>query len=121
FSNVSIVPPTPKPSSAPIAAGPVTKATVVAASIKFDLKELTLKTNSAITIDVDNKDTGVPHTFTVWKSQADATANTAAAKIDDTGPFSAKSKLTFKTGPPGTLYFNCTIHPTSMFGTIKVS
>lgn len=122
FSNVSIASHPAKPHKKVTApAGPLTKATVVAAGIKFDVKELTLKANSPITIDLNNKDTGVPHTFTVWKSQADATANNASAKIADTGPFNGTKTLNFNTQAPATWFFNCTIHPTSMFGTIKVA
>jgi plastocyanin len=122
FNSVSLVPKTtakPKASAAP--AGPVTEATVVASGIKFDVKDLLLKANSPIKITVDNKDTGVPHTFTVWKSQTDATNNNAAGKVEDTGPFQATKTVNFTTGAPGSWYFNCTIHPTSMFGTITVS
>ena len=88
--------------------------------IKFDVKTLTLKANAPITIDLDNKDTGVPHTFTVWKSEKDAVANSASAKLADTGTFQGAKKLTFNSPGPGSYYFNCTIHPTSMFGDIKV-
>ncbi len=98
--------------------GPSTKASLVAATIKWDKSKLNLKANSDVTVDVDNKDAGVPHTFTVWKSEADATAG--KNKVADTGQFSGKKTLSFKTGPPGEWYFNCTIHP-AMKGTITVT
>ncbi len=122
FNSVSLAPKTtPKPQKSAAPAGPLTKATVVAQGIKFDVKELDLKASSPVTITVDNKDTGVPHTFTIWKSQADATAGTASAKIEDTGPFQDTKTINVSTPAAGTTwYFNCTIHPTSMFGTIKI-
>jgi plastocyanin len=123
FNSVSLAPkPVKKKAAAAAPSGPLTTATVVAEGIKFDVKELDLKANSPITIVIDNKDTGVPHTFTVWKSQGDAQSNNNAAKIADTGPFQGTKTLKFTTAAAGTTwYFNCTIHPTSMFGTIKIS
>ena len=103
------------------ARGPVTEANVVASGIKYDKKSLNLKSASQITIHLDNKDAGVPHTFTVWKSEADATKNNTAGQIANTGTFSGTKDLQFKTDGPATWYFNCTIHPTSMFGSITVS
>jgi plastocyanin len=120
FANVPIqsqAKTTPKATTTPT--GPRTEVTVVAAGIKFDVKELVLAAGKPITVTLDNKDTGVPHTFTVWKSEKDATANNASAKIADTGQFAATKTLKFNAPPPGTYYFNCTIHPTSMFGDIK--
>jgi plastocyanin len=122
FNSVSLVPKkVSKPEASAAPAGPATEATVVASGIKFDVKDLLLKANSPIKITVDNKDTGVPHTFTVWKSQADAQNNSAAGKVEDTGPFQNTKVVNFTTAGPGTWYFNCTIHPTSMFGTITIS
>jgi len=120
FSNVSVAPKraTPKPSGTPV--GPETKVDIEMASIKFSLKEMTVAAGQKITVNATNKDAGVPHTFTVWKSEADATAQNASGKIADTGQFQGKKTLTFKTGPPGKWYFDCTVHP-SMKGTITVS
>jgi plastocyanin len=123
FNSVTLAPkPVKKKAHVTAPAGPLTKATVVAQGIKFDVKELDLKASSPVTITIDNKDTGVPHTFTIWKSQADAQNNNNAAKIEDTGPFTDQKVVNVTTPAAGTTwYFNCTIHPTSMFGTIKIS
>jgi plastocyanin len=98
--------------------GSSTSATLVAAAVKFDKSKLNFKANSDIKVEIDNKDAGVPHTFTVWKTEADATAN--KNKVADTGSFSGKKTLSFKTGPPGEWFFNCTIHP-AMKGTITIT
>jgi len=122
FNSVSLVPKTKaKPAGTSAPTGFVTKTTLIASGIKFDRKELDLAASSPVTITVENKDTGVPHTFTIWKSQADATNGTASAKIEDTGPFQDTKTVNVTTPAAGTTwYFNCTIHPTSMFGTIKI-
>jgi len=103
--------------------GPVTKTTVIASGIKFDVSSLNLKANSPITITFTNNDAGVPHNFTVWPSQAVAQAGDTgkAIKAGNTITGTATTTEQFKTGPPGkNLFFECTIHPTSMFGTIVV-
>jgi len=113
----------PKATASAKPTGPVVKATVTASGIKFDVSTLTLKANSPITITFDNKDAGVPHNFTVWPSQAVAQAGDTgkAIKAGNTITGVATTTETFKSGPPGTnLFFECTIHPTSMFGTMNV-
>jgi hypothetical protein len=108
----------PAASSAP--AGPVTKATVEASGIKFTTSSLTVAANSPITITFDNKDSGVPHNFSIFKTQADVAGGKAIKQGNTiTGPATATE--TFNSGPPGSLVFACTIHPTSMLGTITVS
>ena len=104
--------------------GPQTKATVIASGIKFDVSTLTLKANSPITITFNNNDAGVPHNFTVWPSQAIAQAGDTgkAIKAGNTITGVATTTETFKTGPAGkNLFYECTIHPTSMFGTAVVA
>jgi plastocyanin len=113
---------TPKASAAPT--GPLTKVTVTASGIKFDATSLTLKANSPITVTFINNDTGVPHNFTVWPSQiiAQTGDTTKAVKVGNTITGVATTTESFKTGPPGkNLFFECTIHPTSMFGNAVVA
>ncbi len=102
--------------------GPVTKATVVGVGIKFNPTALTLKANSPITIEFQNKDTGVPHNFTVWPDKAAAGSGDTGKAMKAGSTINGVKNVTetFRTGPPGSLYFDCTIHPTSMFGTITV-
>jgi hypothetical protein len=122
-NNVSLRPAAeerPQASKAP--SGPVTEATVVASGIKFNVDKLTFKANSDITVDFDNKDTGVPHNFTVWPDQAAGQAGDTSKAVHpgSTITGAAKKVEKFKTSGPGGLYFTCTVHPTSMFGTIEV-
>jgi hypothetical protein len=114
----------PKASAAVKPTGPLTKTTVTASGIKFDVSTLTLKASSPITITFVNNDAGVPHNFTVWPSQAIAQAGDTgkAIKAGNTITGVATTTETFKAGPAGkNLFYECTIHPTSMFGTMVVA
>ena len=101
--------PAPSASSAP--AGTVLK--VVAAGIKFDVKELSAPADVAFQIEFDNQDAGIPHNIeikdaggkTVFKGEI---FNGAAVKTYDVPALGA-----------GSYTFICTVHP-NMTGTLKV-
>ena len=119
FSNVAVAPPaaTPKP-SAKANGGPCTKCTISALQIKFSTDKLTVAAGKQIDVAFENKDQGVPHTFTVFKTEADRAAVKGA--IADTGPFPGVSTKDAKFTAPAAgqnLYYVCTVH-TSMTGTI---
>ena len=123
LNAVALAPKAPARARAtPAPAGPVTEATVVGSGIKFTTTELTLKANSQITITFDNQDAGVPHNFTVWPNSAAASAGDTSKAMHTGNTFNGVREVeeTFRTGPPGSLFFNCTVHPTSMTGTINV-
>jgi plastocyanin/predicted secreted protein len=118
FSNVAVAPAAtgPKPTATP--SGPCTECAIVMAQIKFDKSELEVAAGKPITVAAANKDNGVPHTFTVWKSKADAEGK--GKPVADSGTYSAGSRdVKFTSPAAGTnWYFDCTVHPTSMFGDI---
>jgi plastocyanin len=123
-NNVSLRPAesAKKPVATPKPTGPQTKVTIAAKQIKFDLDKLIFPPNASVTVTFDNEDAGVPHTLTVWKSQSAAQSGADSGKLADTGQFTgvAQKVLPFKTPGPGNYYFDCTVHPTSMFGTVEV-
>jgi plastocyanin len=111
-----------RPQATEAPTGPVTEATIVASGIKFNLEQLTFPAETEVTVEFDNRDVGVPHDFTVWESEAAATANDASKKIANTNQITgvAKDAVTFETPAPGEYFFNCTVHPTAMFGPAEV-
>lgn len=111
-----------KPDESAAPRGPVTEVTIVASGIKFNLDTITFPAETDVTVAFDNQDAGVPHDFTIWESEAAATANDQSAKIAGTNQITgvAETQLDFKTPGPGGYYFNCTVHPPSMFGTVEV-
>lgn len=102
--------------------GPCTECTIVASGIAFDKDELTVPAEKEVTITFDNQDTGVPHDFTLWESPDAASAGGDAGKLGSTGTVNGGTEKDLKvtTPAPGSYYFNCTIHPPSMNGTLVV-
>jgi len=86
---------------------------LVAQNISFDKSTITVPAGAEVTVNFDNKDSGIPHNFAVYHSAA---ANNPIFKGKViTGP----QKITYKfTAPssPGTYYFRCDVHPTIMTG-----
>ena len=86
---------------------------LVAKSLSFNTTNITVPAGANITVNFDNQDTYVPHNFAVY---TDASAKTAIYRGKNiTGP--AKISYTF-TAPtkPGTYFFRCDVHPTTMTG-----
>lgn len=111
-----------KPAETPAATGPQTEVTIVASGIKFDKDTLTFPAETEVTVTFDNEDAGIPHDFTVWESEAAATANDVGKQLAKTSLITgaAEADLSFTTPGVGEYYFNCTVHPPSMFGTVEV-
>jgi len=70
-----------------------------------------------ITIEIDNKDGGVPHNINVFKGK-DASAESLGATALNTGPTKDTLELTLEKGE---YYFQCDVHPTTMSGKLTVS
>lgn len=111
-----------KPEESAEPTGPQDEWTIVASGIKFDKDTLTVPAETEVTVTFDNQDTGVPHDFTVWETEAAATANDTSKQLVKSNQIAggAEDEVSFNSDGAGELYFNCTIHPTSMFGTVEV-
>jgi plastocyanin len=91
---------------------------LTARNIAFDKSTITVPAGARVTVNFDNQDSGIPHNFAVYESQTIKTIIFQGEVI--TGPkkiayiFDAPSK-------PGTYFFRCDIHPTTMTGQFIVS
>jgi plastocyanin len=91
--------------------------TISAANLQFNTSKLTETTpNTATHLAFTNKDAGVPHDFALYKDSAYTQNIFSGDQI--IGPASTTYDLPALA--PGTYYFRCTVHPTSMFGTFVV-
>lgn len=103
------------------AEGPCAECTIVAAAIAFDRDSLQFPAGEEITVTLDNQDANVPHDWTLWESEAAATAGDQGAIIAQTNQISSgEDEVTFAAPDPGEYFFNCTVHPPSMNGTAEV-
>jgi cytochrome c oxidase subunit II len=101
--------PTPVPSGG---GGPVVD--LVAKAVKFDKTEITAKPDAPFTIHFDNQDAGTPHDVDVLDG--------SGKKVFDGQDFPGPGIRDYGVSPlpAGDYKFECSIHPTLMFGTLKV-
>ena len=91
---------------------------ISAKNIAFNTSSISVPAGAQVTVNFNNQDNGIPHTFSVYK---DSSASQAIFKGQTiTGP--ATTTYTF-TAPstPGTYYFQCDVHPTQMNGQFIVT
>lgn len=122
-NNVALRPaPDEKPGETKAPTGPSVEWTVVASGIKFDLDLVIFPAGEPVTVTFENNDAGVPHNFVVWPDEAAAQGgNTGQAlHAGSTFPGVATRVEKFTAPDAGEYYFNCAVHPTSMFGTVEV-
>ncbi|HEV8544842.1 MAG TPA: cupredoxin domain-containing protein [Candidatus Limnocylindrales bacterium] len=102
--------PTPPPSGG--AGGPVIDLT--AQAVKFDRSELQAPANQPFTIHFDNKDQGTPHDVDILDANG--------GKLFDGQVFQGPAVQDYGVKPlgPGSYKFECSVHPTLMFGTLTV-
>lgn len=83
----------------------------------FDKQELSAPGGGQITIEFVNEDPGIPHNVSVFQGQ-DATAPVIFRGGLITGP--STERYSFEAPPPGSYFFQCDVHPTTMTGTLTV-
>jgi plastocyanin len=106
----------PATTTAPPSGGAVTIG-LIAKNIAFNTSTITVPACSAVTVNFDNQDSGVPHNFAVYTNSGATTPIFKGEII--TGP----KTITYTfTAPctPGDYWFRCDVHPTIMYGTFKV-
>ena len=72
--------------------------------------------NTPTKLQFTNKDAGTPHDFALYKDSAYTQVLFSGDQI--TGPATITYDLPALA--PGTYYFHCTVHPTTMIGTLVV-
>lgn len=102
---------TPPPAASGAAAGPTIP--LVAKGVKFDQSALTVPA-TGFTVHYDNEDAGTPHDFVVLDN--------AGTKVYGSKTVTGVAQADFAVPaiPAGTYKFECSIHPTLMFGTLTV-
>lgn len=108
---------TVSPTASPSATAAPAAFSLTAQNIAFDKSSITVQAGARITINFTNKDSGIPHNFSVY-TDSSATKSIFTGQIIS-GP--AVTAYTF-TAPitPGSYFFRCDVHPTTMTGTLIV-
>jgi plastocyanin len=91
---------------------------LVAQGMAFNVSTITVSAGAAVTINFNNQDSGIPHNFSLYTNSSASPPALFQGQII-TGP--ATMTYTF-TAPaqPGTYFFRCDIHPTTMTGSFVV-
>jgi nitrite reductase (NO-forming) len=122
--NPGGTPASPTPTASPTGTGSGTAACapsgtalkISATNVTFDTDCLAAPAGQPFTITFDNMDPAIPHNISIY---TDSSATTNLFKGDlVTGP----KTVTYEVGAlkPGTYFFRCDVHPTTMFGTFVV-
>ncbi|MEP7059692.1 MAG: cupredoxin domain-containing protein, partial [Actinomycetota bacterium] len=117
-------PPTDQPSPPPPSESPSTSgggggaadAEISASGAQFSADSLTLPAGAKSTLAFTNNDAGVQHNVAIFSDSGYSTAVFTGEFV--TGP--AEKTYDIPTLDPGTYYFRCDAHPTTMTGTIAV-
>jgi plastocyanin len=88
---------------------------IVAKGIAFDTNCLVAPANEPFEINFDNQDAGVPHNVSGYVEAGGAT-------LWQEAPFPGVDQVVYKVDAldPGTYFFQCDVHPTTMTGTLAV-
>jgi plastocyanin len=90
---------------------------VVAQSLAFDTDEINLSAGAPTPITFQNQDAGIPHNLSIYRNQ-----DYTDPVYEPQDPFPGPGERTYNVPPlePGTLYFRCDVHPTTMEGRVVV-
>ena len=93
-----------------------TKLTITAMNSMFDTECLAAPAGKAFTVTFDNQDPAILHNLSIYTDDSATEALFTGAMV--TGP----DTVTYKVDAldPGTYFFRCDVHPTTMFGTFVV-
>ena len=117
-TNVATTSPTGVQTTSGGAGGQPTAITLVAQNVKFDKNTITVPHGAQVTVTLNNMDSGVPHNFAVYTDSSASTSIFKGQIVNGPGTMT----YTF-TAPstPGTYYFRCDVHPTTMNGQFIVT
>jgi predicted lipoprotein with Yx(FWY)xxD motif/plastocyanin len=112
---ISTPSPTPSASPSPVSA---TTVNLVAQGMAFDQNTISVPAGASVTLNFNNKDSGIPHNVALYTDSSAATPIFVGQTI--VGPASVVYTFSAPT-TAGTYFFRCDVHPTTMTGTFTVT
>ncbi len=91
---------------------------LMAKNLTFNMSTITVPAGANVVVNFDNQDNGVSHNFAVYTNSSASTVIFKGNNI--TGPKMTTYTFTAPT-TPGTYFFRCDTHPTTMTGQFIVS
>ncbi len=90
-----------------------------AAATGFQPTTLSVTANQPIELDFSNQDPGIQHNVVIF--DVDPATNAGAQPLFSGSLVAGPSETPYAVSalPPGTFFFHCAVHPTTMFGTIE--
>jgi mono/diheme cytochrome c family protein/plastocyanin len=89
--------------------------------VAFQSKTITAPANTSIRIRLHNQDDGTDHNIAFYPSSTSTTAPLAPGSIGQIFPGVNTDDTVFTTPGPGSYFFRCDVHPTTMTGTFNVT
>jgi plastocyanin len=110
-TTATTTPPPGSPTGQPVTVN------LIAQDLSFDTKTIVVPPGARVTINFNNKDSGIMHNFALYTDSSAKTSLFVGSFV--TGP--ATTVYTF-TAPTkvGNYFFRCDVHPTQMTGTFVV-
>jgi plastocyanin len=105
-------------SGPPVGAGPAGALQLLGKNQTYSPTTFSAKAGTKITIHFTNSDPATQHNFVLFNGRTD-TAPVLFTGTPVTGP--GAIDYTFNAPPPGTYFFHCQFHPTTMKGTLTVT
>ena len=93
---------------------------IAAKDLAFDTKTIAVESGRQVVIKLDNQDANIPHNWALYESEeaAASAATTLASGPIQSGP--VQEQILFDPLQPGTYFFRCDVHPTTMTGELVV-
>ncbi|MCH7718753.1 MAG: c-type cytochrome [Chloroflexi bacterium] len=107
--------PPPPSGPTPTPAVDAQEVTIVAENIAFDTDTITVQADGAVIVRMDNQDDAVPHNFAVYTDDT-ASEQLTPTSIGEICTGVCENSVQFELPGPGTYYFRCDVHPTTMVG-----
>ncbi len=86
----------------------------------FDLDEITVESGRQVVVVFDNQDEAIPHNWAFYESRDGAEGGEEAIAGSPIVAGPVVQQIVFEAPEPGTFFFRCDVHPTTMTGELTV-
>ncbi len=104
----------------PGAAAGAQEVAIVGENLLFDTDEIAVEAGRRVVIRFENRDAGVPHNWALYESEEAASGGVAPLAVSPIEPGPIEQEIVFDAPEPGTYFFRCDVHPTTMTGELVV-